>query len=48
MEWTISSTDRNWLELADILRREWQGWCAWPDMRHTLPHLCSRLGAPTH
>lgn len=25
MDWTINSTDRNWLELADILRREWQG-----------------------
>lgn len=63
MEWTISSTDRNWLELADILRREWQGSAIdrqraldlagrlgpnCPDMRHTLAHLRSRLGAPTH
>lgn len=25
MDWTISTTDRNWRELAEILRAEWQG-----------------------
>lgn len=25
MEWTISTTDRKWIELAELLRTEWQG-----------------------